>query len=110
MAKNQNIITKNIVRFYDLIKDVYPIKKVFLYGSHAKGTADRHSDVDVGVVIDLPNHLQRVEITANLFHYAGQVDTNIEPRCIFWEEYKHHEKASILADIVRSGKTIIQAQ
>jgi hypothetical protein len=31
------------------------------------------------------------------------VDANIEPKCIFWDEYQHYEKASILAEIIKTG-------
>lgn len=106
MAKRKSLIDKKISLFYKLVKDVYPIKKVILYGSYAKGTATRNSDIDVGVVVDAPDHLKRVEITANLFHYAGMVDRDIEPKCIFWDEYQSHDKASILAEIIRTGVEI----
>ena len=98
---------KNIVnRFYVAIKDLYPVKKVILYGSYAKGHATEDSDIDVGVVIDYPDHLQRLEITTNLFHHARQINSAVEPKCIFWDEYQNPEEGSILAEIVRSGIVI----
>lgn len=107
MAKRKSLIDKKISMFYKLVKDVYPIKKVILYGSYAKGKATRDSDIDVAVVVDAPDHLQRVEITANLFHYAAMVDSNIEPKCIFWDEYRNHDKASILAEIIKTGVEVV---
>ena len=103
MAKRKNLIDKKISLFYKIIKDIYPIKKVILYDSYAKGKETRNSDIDVAVVVDVPDHLKRVEITASLFHYAGMVDSNIEPKCIFWDEYCNHDKASILAEIIKTG-------
>ena len=103
MAKRNDLVKKKIAGFYGLIKDVYPVKKIILYGSYAKGLATKDSDIDVAVVVDMPSHRKRVEITADLFHYAGMVDCNIEPKCIFWDEYKKHEKASILAEIIKTG-------
>lgn len=107
MAKRNDLVKKKIAGFYDIIKDVYPVKKVILYGSHAKGLATKDSDIDVAVVVDMPSHLERVEITANLFHYAGMIDGNIEPKCIFWDEYKKHEKASILSEIIKTGIEVV---
>lgn len=89
--------------FYHAIKDDFPIRKVLLYGSHAKGTATADSDIDIAVVVDLPDHSRRVEITSNLFHWAGKINDAIEPKCIFWDEYQHPRPASILAEIVRTG-------
>jgi predicted nucleotidyltransferase len=107
VAAELDIIKEKIVRFHELIKDVFPVKHVLLYGSYAKGTANKESDIDVGVVVDLPNHLKRIEITSQLFHYAGKVDVFIEPKCIFWDEYQHPQHASILSEIIRTGITVI---
>lgn len=107
MVKRKGLIKKKVLNFYDIIKGVYPVKRVILYGSYAKGVATANSDIDVAVVVDMPDHLKRIEITANLFHYAGMVDGNIEPKCIFWDEYKKHDKASILSEIIKSGIEIV---
>lgn len=106
MAKRKDLIDKKVPLFYKLVKDVYPIKKIILYGSYAKGIATKDSDIGVAVVVEEQNHFKRVEITANLFHYAGMIDSNIEPKCIFWDEYKSHDKASILAEIIKTGVEI----
>lgn len=107
MVKRKSLIKKKVLNFYDIIKGVYPVKRVILYGSYAKGAATTDSDIDVAVVMDMPDHLKRIEITANLFHYAGMVDGNIEPKCVFWDEYKKHDKASILSEIIKSGIEIV---
>jgi len=51
-------------------------------------------------VVDEPDHTKRIEITARLFHVSSQVDPAIEPKCIFWDEYQNHDKASILSEII----------
>lgn len=103
MVERKNLIEKDILKFYELIKNIYPVKKVILYGSYAKGQETPNSDIDVAVVVDISDHLKRIEITASLFHYASKVDSNIEPKCIFWDEYQNYEKASILAEIIKTG-------
>lgn len=103
MAKRKDLIREKVLKFYELVKSVYPVKKVILYGSYAKGENKLDSDIDIAVIVDISDHLKRIEITANLFHYASKVDNNIEPKCIFWDEYKNYEKASILADIIKTG-------
>ena len=107
MAEKADLIKENIIKFYELINHIYPVKKVFLYGSYAKGNQTKESDIDVGVVIDYDDHLKRIEITADLFHNARKIDSNIEPKCIFLDEYKSCEKTSILAEIIRTGIAII---
>ena len=73
---------------------------MLLYGSHAKGVATEDSDIDVAVIVDEMDHSKRVEITARLFHAAFDIDAAIEPKCIFWDEYVNHDKASILSEII----------
>jgi uncharacterized protein len=107
MVEKQNLIRQKVLKFYELIKKKYPVKKMILFGSYAKGQATEQSDIDVGVVIDCPDHLRRIEITSTLFRYAGKVDRSIEPKCIFWDEYKEPETASILSEIIRTGIEVV---
>lgn len=107
MDQGQTIIREKILRFYESARQVFPIKKVLLYGSHAKGTAAPHSDIDVAVVVDETDHSQRVAITAGLLHAAFAVDAAIEPKCIFWDEYREPAAASILAEIIHTAVEIV---
>jgi predicted nucleotidyltransferase len=107
MVKKEKLNTKKLQLFYETIKKIYPVKKIFLYGSRARGTNRIHSDIDIGVVIDMPDHSRRIEITADLLHYAFLIDPDIEPKCIFWDEYKKHDRASILAEIIRTAVPIL---
>lgn len=92
-------------RIKNILERIYgdSLIDVILYGSFAKNNPTEDSDIDIAVVVDIPDHLKRIEITATLFHYASKVDATIEPKCIFWDEYQNHEKASILAEIIRTG-------
>ena len=107
MVKEQDRIKNIVTQFYAAIKGIYPVKKIILYGSHAQSQAAKDSDIDVGVVMDRPDNLQRVDITAALFHYARKIDSTLEPKCIFWDEYQNPEKGSILSEIVRSSIVIV---
>lgn len=109
MAEKQNLanIKDKILSFYAVIKDKYPVKKIILYGSHSRGTNKLGSDIDVGVIIDIKDHLKRIEITSDLFHYSGKIDIDIEPKCIFYDEYENCDKASIINEIKKTGITII---
>ncbi len=106
MAQKENI-KESVLFFYNAIRGKFPVKGILLYGSHAKGTARRGSDIDVGVIIDSKNHNERIKITADLFHEASKTDVRIEPKCIFWDEYLHYDKAGILAEIIKTGIRIV---
>ncbi len=106
MAKKEDIKEKAL-KFYELIRKKYPVKGMFLFGSYAKGNPRKDSDIDIGVIIDYKNHKDRINITAKLFHEASKIDFAIEPKCIFLDEYKKHDRASILAEIIRTGIKIV---
>jgi predicted nucleotidyltransferase len=103
MDQSQTIIREKVLRFYQAAKQLFPIKKILLYGSHANGLATEDSDIDVAVVVDQTDHSKRIEITAKLFHAAFDIDAAIEPKCIFWDEYVNPEKASILSEIINKS-------
>jgi predicted nucleotidyltransferase len=107
MSQEQNIICQKVLAFYQVARSSVPIRKVFLYGSWAKGNPKQESDIDVAVVVDEKNHLKRINIGSTLFHYASMVDSRIEPKCIFYDEYRHPEPASILSEILATGIEIV---
>jgi len=107
MVKRQDLINKKIIPFYKLVKDLYPIKNVILYGSYAKDKATKDSDIDLGIVVDYKDHLKRIEITAKLFHYARKIDSSIEPKCIFLDEFENIDDTSILSEIIRTGIKVV---
>lgn len=103
MARNLQEVKESVHKFKDFAVSQFPIRKVLLYGSYAKGTPRPDSDIDVAVFIDDIEHKNRIELGAKLFHLAADVDIDIEPKCFFWDEYKNYNSASILAEIIRTG-------
>ena len=107
MAQTQVVIRNKIVDFYHSMMPFFPVKKVLLYGSYARGQATDESDIDVAVVLEEQNHNQRCDIGARLMHYASFIDPAIEPRGVFWDEYQHPQPCSILAEIIRTSIEIV---
>jgi len=103
MARSLQEIKESVNRFNDCIKAELPVKKVLLYGSYAKGSPRVDSDIDVAVFLDYPDHSERLELATKLFHFAGDIDVEIEPKCFFWDEYENYNKASILAEIINTS-------
>lgn len=103
MDQDQAVVRETVLRFYHAARLLFPIKKMLLYGSHAKGLATEDSDIDVAVVVDETDHSRRIEITAKLFHAAYDIDAAIEPKCIFRDEYENPDKASILSEIINKS-------
>jgi len=47
MVANVEAVMKEARRYADEVRCHFPVEKVYLFGSYAKGTADEESDVDV---------------------------------------------------------------
>jgi uncharacterized protein len=102
-SKDLNSIKKELSAYHDKIRALYPVRKILLYGSYAKGCPRPDSDIDVAVVVDLPDDADKIQVTANLLRLARFIDVNIEPFCVLWSEYTHHEPASILGEIIKNS-------
>ncbi|NLW47230.1 MAG: nucleotidyltransferase domain-containing protein [Firmicutes bacterium] len=44
-------VTDRLNKYVDLVRDCFPVQKVILFGSYAKGTAGECSDIDVAVYL-----------------------------------------------------------
>lgn len=107
MSQEQDIVKEKVRAFYRSAQDAFPIKKVLLFGSWAKGNPREWSDIDVAVVVDEKDHLKRIDIGSALFHYAFEIDPRIEPKIVFYDEYLHPKRASILSEILATGIEIV---
>ncbi len=101
------VVREKVLRFYESIRQSLPVRKVLLYGSYARGQAGHDSDIDVAVVVEEPDHSRRIQITSRLFATAFRIDPVIEPKCIFWDEYNQHDRASILGEIIATAVEIV---
>ncbi|KAA6336661.1 hypothetical protein EZS27_015196 [termite gut metagenome] len=61
-----------------LVKEYFPVEKVYLFGSYAKGSFREDSDIDVAVVV---NHIEGdyFSIHPLLWKLRRQIDDRIEP-------------------------------
>jgi predicted nucleotidyltransferase len=90
-----------VKQYAAVVRQNFPVKKVILYGSHAKGKASGHSDIDVAIVV------RRVEgdlllSNALLFKLRRDIDPMIEP--VLLEE--DNDPGGFLAEILRTGEII----
>jgi predicted nucleotidyltransferase len=90
-----------VKQYAAVVRKNFPVKKVILYGSHAKGKARGHSDIDVAIVV------RRVEgdlllSNALLFKLRRDIDPMIEP--VLLEE--DNDPSGFLAEIMKTGEII----
>jgi predicted nucleotidyltransferase len=71
-------IIEIVKRYADIIKERFPVKRVILFGSYARGTQHLHSDIDVAVVLkEQPKDFLDAE--TELFSLCRDIDIRIEP-------------------------------
>ena len=85
--------------FKDRAYNSYKPKEVYLYGSYAKGTANKDSDIDVAFVYDNYNSDNYLEESANLWGLSHEIDIRIEPVIVD----KDDDVSGFLSDIKSHG-------
>ena len=79
MVARSDEIEKIVRVFLDEIMKRYHVDCAYLFGSYAKGTQNRWSDIDLAVVSpEFSEDLFEERIV--LMHLAAEVDTRIEPK------------------------------
>jgi len=83
MDKRNDIIEK-VNQYQTLVKQSdfpMPIDAVYLFGSHAKGTANKDSDIDVALVV---NHFEGdyFDVIPPIWRLREDIDFRIEPHVI----------------------------
>jgi predicted nucleotidyltransferase len=83
MDKRNDIIEK-VNQYQTLVKQSsfpMPIDAVYLFGSHAKGTANKDSDIDVALVV---NHFEGdyFDIIPPIWRLREDIDFRIEPHVV----------------------------
>jgi len=101
MDKRETVINK--VRAYrDLVSAHSSIKlgQCWLFGSYAKGTSCRHSDIDVAFVVEhIEDEYDFFETEPLLWKLTRQIDNRIEPVLIA----RDTDYAGFLDEIQRTG-------
>ena len=97
MVKKE-ILTK-LRRFRRLLEDDgVPVAKMLLYGSYARGTARKDSDIDVCVISPALGK-NRLKERFYLFHKAPEIDSRIEPVPFSTNDYRKNLVSPLLHQI-----------
>ncbi|MFW5648621.1 MAG: nucleotidyltransferase family protein [Candidatus Alkaliphilus sp. MAG34] len=95
-------ITEKINRFIDSIIQEYQPTKIILFGSHAKGTNNENSDIDIAIVVDKIEG-SFLEKEAQLYKIRRNIDAaDIEPILI----EQNSDKSGFLDHILSYGKIL----
>jgi len=102
-------VDKKIVEIANLyaqkVKSYMPVSMVILYGSHARGTAKKDSNIDIAVVVDKFDG-DYLKTSADLFNLVRTVNKRIEPVFLCRE----YDKSSFIENVLKHGKIIYKSE
>jgi predicted nucleotidyltransferase len=94
-----------VEKYADIVRNHFPVMKVILFGSYARGDQRANSDIDVAVVVE---RLDKDFLTsaALLQRLIRDIDLSIEPILIV-DEY---DPSGFLAHIEATGITVYSSE
>lgn len=95
---------EKVKQYADIIAAQFPVRKVVLYGSYARGNARPESDIDVAVVVDRIEG-DFLDSASKLFRLRREIDLRIEP--VLLEQT--HDASGFLEEILRTGELVYSA-
>ena len=104
MDKNATVIEK-AKQYKDMVDRALPVKieKCWLYGSYAKGTQNRHSDIDIAIEVSHIDDDLYWTVLPLLWKLSYQIDNRIEPVLIA----RDSDYTGFLDEIQRTGIKIM---
>ena len=107
MAKgfDNAIIKQKIDTYIEVLKtEGVKIRRIYLYGSYAKGTFNEHSDIDLSIFLDT-NEIDGFEEDAMLMKLRRKVDLRIEPHAFAKADLEQPDP--LVNEIIMTGQRII---
>ena len=102
MDKKQAVeLVKN---YAEVVRQNFPVKEIILYGSYAKETARKDSDIDVAVILDAVE-VDYLTVGARLFRLSRDIDLRIEPVLL----ERGDELSGFLEEISKTGEVIYRS-
>lgn len=104
MSKNK--VKLIVSRYAKSLKDInYPFSAIYLFGSQAKGTANKWSDIDVAVVSNkLKRNYDKNKFT--LWNTRMDIDIRIEPHGFTEDDFKDNSNP-LAYEIKKTGIRVI---
>ena len=103
MSKDQ--VTKTAQRFIaEVKKNKIPFTKAYLFGSYAKGTAKKWSDIDICIISDAFAGKKWDENEKKLWRIRRNIDARIEPVGISLKEFS--SSSPLVSEIKSTGVLI----
>lgn len=93
-------------RYICKVKENLDPELVILFGSYARGEADKYSDIDLAIFIEGEPEIKYLEEETLLYKLRRSIDLRIEPHLFYFKDYHNHEPADFIGEVIRTGKII----
>jgi len=94
-------IEKYLKAYLEVISDIIPIEKAILFGSYAKGTFTKESDIDLAIFSNYFDNKERIDNFRLLFLEAMNFPIDLQPQPFTNEEL--HNPEGLVAEIIKTG-------
>ncbi len=95
-------VIKKVNRFASIVNNKYDCVEVILFGSYAKGTNHKESDIDIAVV--LKDFDSSINIQLELMRIRRKIDSRIEPHPFRLADF--NETNPLVNEIIQYGQKI----
>ena len=101
MAVDIETINQLVKAYANDVRSVFPVDRVILFGSHAKGTAHADSDIDIAVILNgfTGDYL---ETSKQLYRLRRNISADIEPVLLD----SSHDESGFVAEVFRTGQVL----
>ena len=92
-----------------LLKSKFPVNEVILFGSKARGTYNKHSDIDLLLITSRPSDWKEEKcISGDLFEIGLKYDVIFSPLFVSSDEWEHgiFLKFPIYQEIMKEGSVV----
>ncbi len=106
MVTDNETVNKIVQQYIADVKQVMPIDKVYLYGSYAKGTQRKDSDIDLCFFSNAFESRRSLDILTDLFYLKIKYDQYalIEPNVFSASEL--YSDNPFVKEILRTGREL----
>ena len=102
---HSRIINDTITQYVQALRDHgIPVWRLYLFGSHAKGTAQADSDIDLAVFLD-QEEIDSFNEDVRLMRLTRNVDLSIEPHCFSNKDFENPDP--FVQEILTTGERVL---
>ena len=106
MATNLQAVEAVVRKYVRDVRMAMPIDKAILFGSHVKGMASKHSDIDICFFSNDFSSKRSVDVVTDLLGIAGKYrDVCFDPKAFPTSEI--YNDNPFVKEVLRTGREII---